>query len=263
MRHLNLHDVTPVIASLHATDFVQPKGVSKGVFDSTRGTVPFVTISRQAGARGRSLATQLAERLNEIDPGPLPWTVWDDELVERVAKEHGLPHQRVAALEDERPSWLEEILGGLTITEGKTPADELAVYRRVAATIRALAELGRVIIVGRGGAYVARDIPDGVHVRLVAPLEFRVAAAAQQQGISRKAAAAWVKERDASRDAFYRRHWPSRPLVPENFTMLLNVSILSLAQQVAAILSVLPGLPDSARIAAIEKAVAAKAAATH
>src|SRR5687767_1330894 len=65
---------------------------------------PFITISRQAGAGGRSLAKQLADRLNSIDPGELPWTTWDNELVEKVASEHYVSPSRVEALEDERPS---------------------------------------------------------------------------------------------------------------------------------------------------------------
>src|SRR5689334_17419337 len=77
---------------------------------------PFVTISRQAGAGGRTVAHALAKRLNERDPGELKWTVWDNELVERVAAEHHLPRTRVAALEDERPSWLEEALGSLVVS---------------------------------------------------------------------------------------------------------------------------------------------------
>ena len=40
--------------------------------------------------------------------------------------------------------------------------------------VRALAEVGRVIIVGRGGVFITRDLPGGIHVRLVAPREWRV-----------------------------------------------------------------------------------------
>jgi hypothetical protein len=52
---------------------------------------PFVTISRQAGAGGRTLAKALAERLTEIDPSDRPWAAWDGELVEKVAAEQRIP----------------------------------------------------------------------------------------------------------------------------------------------------------------------------
>jgi hypothetical protein len=193
---------------------------------------------------------ELGARLNELDPGHLPWTVWDNELVERVAAEHHLPKRRVAALEDERPSWLEDALASLAISGGKSAPDELAVFRRVGEAIRALAELGRVVIVGRGGAYVTRDMPGGLHVRLVAPLEFRIAATAEVQGISKAAAAAWVRDKDASREAFYRRHWPTRPVAPERFSMLLNAAALSIPQQVGAIVGALTGAPSGTPVPA-------------
>jgi hypothetical protein len=88
-------------------------------------------------------------------------------------------------------------------------------------------------------------MPGGLHVRLVAPLEFRVKATAELLGLTNAAAADWVREKDASRDAFYRRHWPRRPLVPENFSIVLNTAALSIPQQVGAIVAVLSGVPDS------------------
>src|SRR5688500_10565809 len=38
---------------------------------------PFVTVSRQAGAGGRTFAQSLAERLNAAGPVDRPWAVWD------------------------------------------------------------------------------------------------------------------------------------------------------------------------------------------
>jgi hypothetical protein len=242
MRHpLFTRDVTPMIAALHAGEFQQQHPQEAPTGARPRGS--FITISRQDGAGGRSLAIELVGRLNEIDPGELPWTVWDNELVERVAAEYRLPPARVAALEDERPSWLEETLGNLSIGSAQAYPDELTVYHRVAMTIRALAEMGRVVIVGRGAVFVTRDLPRGVHVRLVAPVEFRVAATARTLGISPEAAGDWVKEKDRSREAFYRRHWPKRPLLPESFTMTLNTGVLSIPQQRDAVLAVLLTAP--------------------
>jgi len=100
--------------------------------------------------------------------------------------------------------------------------------------------------VGRGGAYVTRGMPHGLHVRLVAPREFRVKATAELLGLPIAAAADWVREKDASRDAFYRRHWPARPPVPENFSMVLNAAAVPVPQQVGAILAALPGVPAAA-----------------
>jgi hypothetical protein len=143
----------------------------------------------------------------------------------------------------------------------KSAPEELAVFHRVEATVRALAGRGRAIVVGWGGAYVTRDMPNGLHVRLVAPLEFRVGAAAELLGVSKEAAADWVRETEVSRRAFYRRHWPKRRVVPEGYSMILNVAAIPVEQQVAAILAVLPTLPAAVRASGVAAALAANAGA--
>jgi len=44
--------------------------------------------------------------------------------------------------------------------------------------------VGKAVIVGRGGNFLTRGFPRGVHVRLVAPLELRIRAVADQTGAS-------------------------------------------------------------------------------
>ena len=65
--------------------------------------LPFVTISRQAGAGGRTLAKHLAERLNALaGGGGDDWSAWDHTLVEKVSRDYDLSQALVAALEDSR-----------------------------------------------------------------------------------------------------------------------------------------------------------------
>lgn len=243
MRHLNSQDILPVLAALRSAEYRHRSGSEA---QSVRPPTPFVTISRQAGAGGRSLAKRLALRLNEREHADVPWTVWDNELVERVAAELRLPASRIAALEDVRPTWLEAALGSLAVTSD--PSGQMTVFHRVAATIRSLAEIGRVIIVGRGAGFVTADLPGGVHVRLVAPRDRRIEWTAQSMGISPEVAADWVKEKDAAREAFYRRYFPSRPLIPENFTATFNTAAATddqLEESVMALVTtgVLSGTP--------------------
>jgi hypothetical protein len=236
MNYSHSQNLFPALAALHAAQEEEHPHDTTAAANRPPPR-PFITISRQAGAGGRSLADALAARLNELDPGELPWTVWDNELVERVAAEHHLQPSTVADLEDRPPTWLEEALGGLTLGRGRP--DELTVYHRVAATIRALAEIGRVVIVGRGAAFVTRDVPGGIHVRLVAPEEHRIAQTASEMGLSDTAAAKWVRQIDRRRRAFYRRHWPDHPVIPENFTVTFNTAAARADQLVDSVVCLL------------------------
>jgi Cytidylate kinase-like family len=79
-------------------------------------------------------------------------------------------------------------------------------------------------------------MPGGVHVRLVAPLGFRITATAKSRGIPAAEAAVWVRERDANREAFYRRHWPSHPLNAEDFTATFNSAAIARERLVECLL---------------------------
>jgi cytidylate kinase len=187
--------------------------------------LPFVTISRQAGAGGRSLAEKLAQRLNQIDPAKekeSPWAAWDHQLVEKVAKEHGIDAALVTALEIARQPWFSDLLSGLNTHPDPAHPDQFAVYKETAATVRGLAKVGRSILVGRASVFITRDLPGGVHVRLVAPRAYRIKQMAAMQQVSEAEAAKTVDQIDRARQYFFRQHWPSASLDPENFTITLN-----------------------------------------
>lgn len=189
--------------------------------------LPFVTISRQAGAGGRTLARRLVERLNALDANELPWSSWDRELVEKAATEHDIPESLIESLEETRHTWFREFMDGLSFSNRHPPTDEFKVYRRVAVTIRALARLGRTVIVGRGGVFLTAGMPGGMHLRLVAPLEHRIAHMAKLMSISPGQAATQVRQIEHNRRAFYRRYWPGRKLLPEMFTLTINTAALA------------------------------------
>jgi hypothetical protein len=94
----------------------------------------------------------------------------------------------------------------------------------VASTVRALALVGRCVVVGRGGVYATADLPRGVHVRLVAPLPHRIERTQRLRGLSAKEAAAEVNRIDRHRETFHRRYWSDKALLPEIFTVTLNAA---------------------------------------
>jgi cytidylate kinase len=233
--------IRPILGSLQSADLPRHEHP-----ELPPAMLPFVTISRQGGAGGWTLAQRLVERLNEIDPDPKrPWSCWDRELVERVAADHHIAQQLIESLEGTHRTWLEEFLGGLTFGERGADPDELGVYLRVARTIRALARAGRVIVVGRGGACVTRGMPGGIHVRLVAPLDHRVQSVMREMKLDKRAATDHVRKLDRAREAFYRRYWPAHPLDAEMFTVTFNVAGVSDVQLVASLLPLV--VPRAAR----------------
>lgn len=238
--HPSLHDSTsdPLTTALR-TALILEQGESGAARNETEMPQPFVTISRQAGAGGKSFGRALVDRLNtKVHSGPR-WTLWDDELVQKVAKEHALAEAYIQALEDQPHGWFHDFLNGLAFGSNDRHPDEFKVYRRVASTIRALARAGRAVLVGRGGAFLTADLAAGIHMRIVAPAEFRVREMARRLNISTDAAADVVREIEHNRAVFYRRYWPNKSTESESFTMTLNSGKIDPERMVDCVLPLL------------------------
>ncbi len=205
--------------------------------------VPFVTISREGGAGGRAFGQALVNRLNAIDPKPSAWTLWDRQLVEKTSADHRIAAELIESLGEAGRTWMEDFLAGLNFASDETEAH---VYQAVATTIRLLAHKGRAVIVGRGGVYITRNLPGGIHVRLIAPIDARVRNMSEQLHISLAEASAHVHQLDRQRQAFYRRYWPREVLTAEAFTLTLNTAMVSEDQAVQCVIPLILPRPQSA-----------------
>lgn len=205
---------------------------------------PFVTISREAGAGGHSVGQRLVERLNELDPGPEPWTLWDRQLVEKVAADHHVGEELIEAIGQHQRSWMEEFLVCLSTVED---VSESRIYRIVATAIRALATKGRVVIVGRGGVFLTRNMPGGVHLRLVADLKYRIKNMSRVLGVDTRHAEEYVRRLDHERNLFYRRYWPKEVTSAESFTLTINTGVID---EDYAVESVIPLILHGAHVVA-------------
>lgn len=192
---------------------------------------PFITISREPGAGGWSLARHLVDALNIAVRDDHAWTCWDRELVEKVATDLHLSTKLIESLEDRGHSWLSDFLESLSFSDAGQ-SDEPRIYSRVAASIKALAQTGRVVIVGRGGVFVTRKMPGGIHVRLIAPFQNRATLIAREFHMTPEQATAHLKELEHHRATFYRRYWPKEALNPENFTLTINTAAVDQATMV-------------------------------
>ena len=185
--------------------------------------LPFITISQQAGVDLTELVPALVERLNAGLRGEPRWTGWERELIERAAADHQLSDWLIETITDRDHSMLRQMFEGLSFADGP-PLSEEAIYRRVATTIRAVADLGRAVMVGLGSVYVTRDKPMGLHVGLVAPLEERAKFMAEREGVDEFDGRDRVLEIDHNRAAFYRQHFPLAPTGADLFHVTFNVA---------------------------------------
>jgi len=195
---------------------------------------PFVTLSRQAGAGGTTVAECLAEILNRGSP-VIPWTVFDRGLVERVLEEHGLPESFDRFFREDCVTELASIAEDLFGTEPRSRS----LIRKTSGTILRLAMMGHAILVGRAANVVTASQRGGVHVRLVGSPGRRLERVMEFYDLDEAAAADLLREKDRGRENYVRRTFKADIDDPTLYDLVLNTdrrSYEAAAEVIAALL---------------------------
>jgi cytidylate kinase len=168
--------------------------------------VTLVAISSAYGAGGSRIAPALAARLG------LPFV--DRAIPAAVAEQLDVPFDEAAARDEQVSArWLERLLRGFlgqdvgvgpTVPESAVTGDDFR--RATEAAIRAQADTGAGVILGRGAAIVLRDDPRVLRVRLHGPVERRVRSAIELDGIDEETARRRLQRLDRAHSA-YARHF--------------------------------------------------------
>ena len=182
-----------------------------------------VTISRQAGCGALAVGEALAECLQARMPkGAPPWTVFDRNLVEKVLEDHHLP-KRLARFMPE--NWVSEIQGTIDELFGLHPPSWLLV-RQTAETILRLANLGNVIVIGRGANVITSRLDHVFHVRLVASLERRIEHIQQRDQLDPKAALQFIRREDRGRQRYLRKYYHKDIRDPLLYHLVINTDLV-------------------------------------
>lgn len=189
----------------------------------------FVTITREYGAGGSTLARRVAELLD--------WRLVDNELIEEVAKRAGVSVEAVAEREERAPTFVErlaralamatpELLGPDTIAAPE--AEEARLVKVTEQVVTDLCAEGDAVFVGRAAVAMLHDRADALHVRLVASPEHRATVIAARLGVSPDEAAKRIREVDADRTRYHRQWYGRDWAEPRNYHMTLHTEWLGL-----------------------------------
>jgi len=206
--------------------------------DNPRPPAPFVTISREEGAGGHELADALLSRFaQEKNSHGLfsGWKVFDREICERVAKDPGLKVPIEDLLSEQFHTGLEELLR--TVVAQLSP--QAKVDHHMFRTVRGICVAGKAIVIGRAAAMVSRDLPVGIHVRLIASRKSRIARVRRDYGLTEAAAAKRLDQRDGERARLIETHFNKDIADPLLYDCVWNtdtVSYEAMADSLAALI---------------------------
>ena len=102
-------------------------------------------------------------------------------------------------------------------------------------TIFSFATVGKVVLVGRGAACLTRDLPLGIHVRLVAPLSVRIRRMRDYLRLTESHAAALVAEQDKARARLIKTYFGRQIDDPLLYDTVWNTESVSVATIAATI----------------------------
>jgi cytidylate kinase len=182
-----------------------------------------VTISRQAGCGAVVVAEKLAHYLQEDSSGDAcPWTVFDRNLMDKVLEDHNLPVRLAKFLPEDRISELDDIVAD--VFDVHPPLQ--TIIPQTVETMLKLAGLGNVILIGRGSNVITAQLPRVLHVRLVAPLEKRVAHAHQFYQMTENEAHKFCLSQDRARERYLKKYFNADINDPLLYHLIVNTGLV-------------------------------------
>jgi len=179
---------------------------------------PFITISREYGSGGYEIAESIIKILNKGKNENQLWVAYDKALLEKIMDDMGF----TSTLTDTLTNNARKQLTNLIQTSFSKFPPQVAVYRKLAETIRILAANGRVIIVGRAGNAITRGQPGGYHARITASSEWKIERISNILNIGRKEAELTIKTKSKERDSFIREFVKFDTKDPNNYDISIN-----------------------------------------
>lgn len=176
---------------------------------------PPITLSREHGALGADIARRVAERMG--------FELWDKALLHAVAERTGASEVILASLDEHTRSGLRDMLAGMVYGVANTEGEYV---RELARVIYAVGVRGKAVFLGRGASFVLNP-RSALRVRIVAPLEVRVARIMAAKALSREAAEKEIAHLDQERARFNQRSWARDTKDLHAYDLVLNTAFMS------------------------------------
>ncbi|MDD3694828.1 MAG: cytidylate kinase family protein [Lentisphaeria bacterium] len=147
-----------------------------------------VSIAREMGSLGEEIGAKVAELLQA--------SLLDKEFLEKRCCDFGTDLKTLERYDEKKPGFFASF-----------SSDQDFYLHMLKAVLYHEAAKSSCVILGRGGNYLLKALPNCLRVRIIAPKELRVARVAQQEGLSEDKALKLVNQSDRNRAGFYQYHF--------------------------------------------------------
>jgi cytidylate kinase len=167
-----------------------------------------ITISREMGSAGIPIAHKAAEKLG--------YTLVDGEAIRKLAPQYGLSPEALEQADEKPPAFIEHLDEQIEID-----------LHQIELIILNYAQQGNVIIYGRGGQDLLRELGSVFRVRIIAPFEERVERWAEREWIDPDLARILVRKSDQQRAGFIKYYFDRDWNDPLGYDLIINTLRLS------------------------------------
>ena len=166
------------------------------------------TVSREAGSLGTEIAQAVALKLH--------YEYLDKEKIEKALVDQGIPRSEVEKFDEKKPpfwvSWQIQSRRFLHVIQ---------------AVVYDFARRGNMVIVGRGGQVLLRDIPGVAHLRFTASFAARVGRIMEQEKVDEKQAIRLIHRSDRDSVGFLRFFFEVDWKDPALYDLVINTQRIS------------------------------------
>jgi cytidylate kinase len=191
--------------------------------------MPLITVSRQYGSGGSEIAGRVAAALG--------WQLYDNAVVEEVARRLGMSTADVSARDERVPSLPERIASAMalgvpevmpTVADLAAQPSEERIVEMTKRVIEEAVQAGPAVLVGRGAQSMLAARADALHVFCYAPTEALESYAITNLGVSPTEAHRIVAENNHQREQYVKRHWKRNWRDVANYHLCVNTAWLGL-----------------------------------
>ena len=188
---------------------------------------PVITISREYGCSAKNIAEKICEELTKkmyVKGVDKKWKYVTKEIMHESAKQLNIDPSKIKYVFDyEQKSIIDDILAAHS---SKYYKSDRKIRNTVARVVRNMAYEGHVIIIGRGGVAITRDIPKSLHINFEAPLEWRALRVSEKYDMTIDKAARYALDVDKKRKHF-REFFEGKNTDYTRFDLTFNCMTLS------------------------------------
>jgi cytidylate kinase len=184
---------------------------------------PVITISRESGTGGTTIARKLSEALG--------MDFISSQIVQKVAQSAQMSEKVVDSLDEKdvilREDWLKRLFASQHLWPDRF-------LRHLTKVINMVGLHGNAVILGRGANFILPP-EETFRIRLIAPLEARIARVMAERASSRKAAEKYVFRTDFNRKAFVQKYFGADITDPAHFDIIIDTNRLGIGGTVETI----------------------------